>query len=202
MRGRPLAVAGSRYILPRMSTRGRLRLALAAALLCLAAAPAPPTAPTPSSSQAAPGGTPVLLRLASPSGPVLALGAADLEKLQRRTVQATSQMGGEKQPVQAEYSGWALHDVLHLLGVPEGEALRGEALRFYVVAEGADGYRVVFALAELDPSFHSDTILVADRRDGKPLSAREGPLRLVVPAEKRPARWVRQLVRLTVGQVN
>lgn len=182
-----------------MSPRGRLRLVLAAALLCLAAAPAPPGPPSPGTS---PAGPPVLLRLASPSGPVLALGAADLEKLQRRTVRATSQMGAEKQPVQAEYSGWALHDVLHLLGVPEGEALRGEALRFYVVAEGADGYRVVFALAELDPSFHSDTILVADRRDGGPLSAREGPLRLVVPTEKRPARWVRQLVRLTVGQVN
>ena len=35
-------------------------------------------------------------------------------------------------------------------------------------------------------------VLLADHRDGQPLSTAEGPLRLVVPDEKRHARWVRQ----------
>jgi hypothetical protein len=34
--------------------------------------------------------------------------------------------------------------------VPQGEALRGPAMTTYVLAEAADGYRVVFSLAELD----------------------------------------------------
>jgi DMSO/TMAO reductase YedYZ molybdopterin-dependent catalytic subunit len=145
---------------------------------------------------------PVLLRLAPVSGPVVSLSAADLDRLPRHTLRAAYRMGAQHQMVQAEFSGFSLHDVLHLLGLPEGEALRGEALRIYVEAEGADGYKVVFALAELDPGFTDNSVLIADRRDGKPLDAAEGPLRLVVPAEKRPARWVRQLVKITVHQAN
>ncbi len=164
--------------------------------LALAAAMAAGDAPAPAASPA------VSLRLVPISGPPISLAAADLERLPRHTVQVSYRMGVQHQLVKAELSGFSLHDVLHLLAVPEGEALRGEALRIYVVAEGADGYRVVFALAELDAGFTDDTVLVADRRDGKPLDAAEGPLRLVAAAEKRPARWVRQLVRLTVQQAN
>jgi hypothetical protein len=70
----------------------------------------------------------------------------------------------------------------------------------YLVVEAADGYRAVFALPELDPLFTDRVILLADRRDGKSLSEREGPLRIIVPGEKRPARWVRQVVALKVGR--
>jgi len=55
----------------------------------------------------------------------------------------------------------------------------------YVVVEAADGYRATFALAELDPTFTDRVILLADRRDGKPLSAQSGPLQIVVPGEKK-----------------
>jgi hypothetical protein len=34
--------------------------------------------------------------------------------------------------------------------------------------------------------------------DGKPLSAEQGPLKLVVPTDKDPSRSVRQLVRLDI----
>jgi hypothetical protein len=46
----------------------------------------------------------------------------------------------------------------------------------------------VFPLAEFDPGFSDQVILVADRRDGQPLNSREGPRRLIVPRDKRPAR--------------
>jgi hypothetical protein len=52
---------------------------------------------------------------------------------------------------------------------------------------------VVFALAELDPGLGGRSVLLADRRDGSPLGPTEGPLRLVIPDEKRPARWARQV---------
>lgn len=40
---------------------------------------------------------------------------------------------------------------------------------------------------------------MADRRDGKPLSETEGPLRMVVPDEKRQASRVSQVIMLTMA---
>lgn len=60
-----------------------------------------------------------------------------------------------------------------------------------VLAEAADGYRVVFSLAELDSGILESEIIVADTVDGAPLSAQQGPFRLV-------ARWVRMLKSITV----
>ncbi|MGH7718323.1 MAG: molybdopterin-dependent oxidoreductase [Gemmatimonadaceae bacterium] len=94
------------------------------------------------------------------------------------------------------YSGVALGDLLVRIGAPRGDSLRGPALASYVLVEAADGYRVVFALAELNESFTDRRILLADRKNGQPLSPSEGPFRLVVPGERRPARWIRQVTRI------
>ena len=99
------------------------------------------------------------------------------------------------------YEGVWLHEVLKKAGVPEGKALRGEALASYVVAEGQDGYQVVFSAAELDPAFLDNEVLLADSSNGKPLSGEQGRFRLIAPKEKRAARSVRMLVRLKVVQL-
>ena len=91
------------------------------------------------------------------------------------------------------YSGVPLIDLLAKLGVANGKKLMGKTLADYIVATGADGYKSVVALAEIDPQFHPGTVLVADAMDGKPLGA-AGPFRLVVTEDKRPARSVRNLV--------
>ena len=67
-----------------------------------------------------------------------------------------------------------------------------------LVVGAADGYRVVFTLPEIDPAFNDRLILLADRRDQQLLSSEEGPLRLIVPGEKRQARWVRQVTTVTI----
>jgi hypothetical protein len=46
----------------------------------------------------------------------------------------------------------------------------------YGLAEAEDGYKVVFALAELDPEFNDSEIIVADTVDGAPIDAKCGPL--------------------------
>ena len=74
-----------------------------------------------------------------------------------------------------------------------GKELRGKALAGYVLAKAADGYEVVFSLGELDQAFGNLSILVADKRDGKPLTGKQGPLRLVCPNDKAGARSVRML---------
>ena len=66
-------------------------------------------------------------------------------------------------------------------------------------AGARDGYRVVFSLGELDPATGGRRVFVVDRCDGKPLDADVGPLRLLVPEDARPARWVRQLQSITVS---
>jgi hypothetical protein len=85
--------------------------------------------------------------------------------------------------------------------VPQGKELRGKALAGYVLAEAQDGYRVVFSLAELDPSFIDNEILLADTANGKPLSGVEGRFRIIVPKDKPGARSVRMLTKLEVVQV-
>jgi hypothetical protein len=94
------------------------------------------------------------------------------------------------------YSGVPLSDLLVKVGAPLGKDLHGEALASYVVAVGADGYKAVLALGEIDPSFHPGEVIVADSMDGKPLDAHSGPFRLVVSEDKRPARSVRNLTTI------
>jgi len=99
------------------------------------------------------------------------------------------------------YSGVPLAALLAKVNAPLGENLRGKAPANYVVASGFDGYSVVVSLAELDPSFHDGQILVADACDGQPL-ADSGPFRLIVSEDKRPARWVWNLVSISVQSIH
>lgn len=120
----------------------------------------------------------------------LTVDATLMYQLPRHTVEASDH------GVPARFEGVALRDVLVRAGFTFGESLRGTKLTQLLLVSAADGYRVVFALPELDAGFRDRTVLLADRRDGKPLSAQEGPYRLVVPDERRAARWVRQLTRI------
>ena len=69
----------------------------------------------------------------------------------------------------------------------------GPALAQAVVVRAADGYTVVFGLAELDPGVRTNRIILADTVDGAPLTAEDGPFRLVAEGDVRPARSVRQV---------
>ena len=67
--------------------------------------------------------------------------------------------------------------------------------------QGADGYAVVFAFAELDPTLGDRRVHLVDRLDDKPLSADDGPWRLVVPRDARGGRWVKQVTRISVVEL-
>jgi hypothetical protein len=96
---------------------------------------------------------------------------------------------------QQTYSGVPLIDLLKPLGVPDRP--HGKDFRLYLVAEGSDGYQVVYSVSEATPDVHDGTVLVADSMDGKPIGD-AGPMQLVKTGEKRPARWVRNLVSIRV----
>ena len=96
------------------------------------------------------------------------------------------------------YAGVLLADLLAKVNAPSGDKLRGDEMRDYVEIAGRDEYRAVFALAELDPAFQDNRVLVAITMDGKPLDDKLGPIRVVAPQDKRPARSVRMVTTITV----
>ncbi|MBC8152205.1 MAG: molybdopterin-dependent oxidoreductase, partial [Bacteroidetes bacterium] len=116
----------------------------------------------------------------------LTLQATDLSSMPHTEVTATDRDGKEHR-----YAGVPLVELLKRAGATLGAELRGQNLMKYVVVRAIDGYEVVFALPELDPDYTTRTILLVDQTDGAPLPAGTGPYRIVVPGEKKPARWVR-----------
>ena len=122
------------------------------------------------------------------------IGAADLALLTRHDTTVSAH------EVSGRYSGVALTDLLALVNAPLADSLRGRALATFVLVEAADGYRVLFSIAELDARFTDRVVLLADSKDGQPLPTDEGPYRLIVPGEKRPARWARQVTRISLGR--
>ena len=122
------------------------------------------------------------------------LTGGDLAKMTRIAIDARDPHSGEPR----KYEGVRMSELLAKAGVPLGDALKGKALATYVLARAADGYAVVFSIAELDPAMNENQIMVADKVDGKPLDDKQGPLRVIVPGEKRAARWIRMLTSLEV----
>src|ERR1039457_4787028 len=121
----------------------------------------------------------------------LNLNLDDLAKLPRTTVAVKDH----------SYEGVLVAELLKRAGMPLGPEMRGPLLASCVVAEAHDGYRALFSVSELDPAFTNGLVLIADRVDGKPLSARDGPLKIVVPGDKRADRWVRGVERLQVVRI-
>jgi len=99
------------------------------------------------------------------------------------------------------YEGVLMRDVLALGGIDFNKGLRGKQLSSYVAAFANDGYEVVYALAEFDPTVMDSGIILADKREGQTLAAGEGPLRIVVPHDKRPTRSLRLLREIDVVQL-
>lgn len=93
------------------------------------------------------------------------------------------------------FSGVPVIDLLTPLGISAKP--HGKDFALYLVAEGSDGYRVVYSIGEVTPDVHDGTVLVADKLAGQPIAG-TGPVQLVATGEKRPARWVRNIVALRV----
>ncbi len=127
----------------------------------------------------------------------LSLSLDDLKKMPHTALTVTNPHEKKDQT----FEGVPLEELLKQAGAPQGPKLRGPAMATYVIAEAADGYRVIYSLAELDSDFQDSGVIVADMMDGKPMGDTIGPLRLVAPHDKRPARWIRMLQSVKVVTV-
>ena len=126
---------------------------------------------------------------------VKTLTASELSSLPQDTVRARAHDGPEQL-----FVGPRLSTVLERAGV-RLDSLRGRALAQYVLVEARDNYRVVFAIAELSNGFTTRRVILAQSVDGHALSDEQGPWRIVVEGELRPARWVRQVSAIRVRSV-
>ncbi len=132
------------------------------------------------------------LQVADETGKFTSLPPKEWAKLPRQKVEVK---GKGDEP--AAYEGVPLAEVLRFAGVSFDKHPRDRSASC-VLVEASDGYRAVLALAEVDPKVSDRKVLLADRLDGKPLPNGAGPYRLVVPGDKVPSRWVKQVVRIAV----
>jgi len=118
---------------------------------------------------------------------------SDLAKLPRSSITAAAH---DEKP--SLWEGVAISELLQRAGAPAGKQLRGSEMTKFVRVTATDGYQVVFSLTELDAAFGDRKVLLVDRQDSHALSQKDGPLRLVVAGDARPARWIREVQTIEV----
>ena len=133
------------------------------------------------------------LALTGLNGESRTIKVTDLAAMPRQAV-TVRQEGGKA----VRYEGVLLTVLLQSVGAPAGKGLHGRELADIVVVSAKDGYRVALALADTDPAMRGEVVLLADRADGAPLGPAEGPLRLVVEGDLRPARSARMVTAIAV----
>lgn len=127
------------------------------------------------------------------------LTVADLQQLPTETVEVTYETGSG--PEQHTFTGTPLFGAIEQLGFQVPPDARNPLLRFYLVVIAKDGYQLVVSGGELDPNFGNAPMLLAWEQDGQPLMGEDGPVRLVVPDDRRGGRYVHGVVRIDVRAV-
>ncbi len=162
------------------------------------AKPAAQASPT-----AALAGTPVAAEGVEFSGLVETPGIVTVDELRQlptETVEVSYESGGE--PETHTFTGVRLIDVLGLVGLDVDPEARNPMLAMYLIVTAKDGYQVVLSGGELDPNFGNAPMLLAWEQDGAPLSAEDGPVRLVVPGDLRGGRYVWGVIGIEVRTVD
>lgn len=124
--------------------------------------------------------------------------AADLAALPQASESVTYKAAGS--PVSATFAGPTIQSVVAAAGVNTNLAARNAIVPYYLTATGSDGYRVVYALGEVDPNFAGGgpaPPLVATSVNGGPLGA-NGFARTTAPRDIAGGRYDSNLVNLDV----
>lgn len=128
-------------------------------------------------------------------GRVETVSAADIQAMHRASVTVPY---GDK----STFTGAVIGDFLAEVGAPADVRLHRAPVNQIVIVTGQDGFTTVLSLAETEKSFRSQPVIVADQENGKPLDARQGPYRLVIGGELKPARSVYNVIEIELRPVN
>lgn len=139
--------------------------------------------------------TGAILQVTGPAGQ-LSFSAADIAALPHVSVNA--EFHGERHV----FEGVLVTTLVARVGAPTGDRLRAKELDHVVLAIARDGYRVALSLAETDAGVTPRKVIIADKADGQPIPETEGPFRLVVEGDLKPARSARMLAALEVRKLN
>ncbi|WP_198089137.1 molybdopterin-binding oxidoreductase, partial [Variovorax sp. E3] len=146
----------------------------------------------------------------TPAAPAVQLGGAvdrpaaftQADLAARAAVTATYSFSSGSGPQTHTYTGANLWSLLGDAGIQVDGAVKNDVLSRYLLATGADGYKVVFALGELNPDFGNKaaTVAYAETTAGvsAPLSTTDGPFRVTAPGDVKGGRYVSNLTRLDV----
>lgn len=136
------------------------------------------------------------LELTGEHGAAKTLTLAELAALPQIEVTVTGKDG-----TTIAFRGPTLRALVTLVGAPTGHAFRGPNMLIVIVAEASDGYKAAYMLAEVDEGFGNRNGILALTQDGKPLSAKDGPFRVIMPGEEHHARWIRMVQRISLTRV-
>ncbi len=125
---------------------------------------------------------------------VVTLSVAELAKLPHAEVEA------EVKGIRRKYSGVPLSDLLPKVDV-DWSGQCSPLLTCYVLVEGADGYRVLFSIPEIDPGQRHQLVILADRCEGEPLPSKDGPYQVIEEGAKHSGRFVRQVQRIALYRI-
>jgi DMSO/TMAO reductase YedYZ molybdopterin-dependent catalytic subunit len=124
----------------------------------------------------------------------------DLQAIETAEVDTeTTGAHGSSEVVRARYRGVRLWDVLEAARPLLDESVREDILSKVVIARSVDGYAAVIAGGEIEPRFMNGGVLIATHRDGAPLPADEGAMRLVVSYDHAPGRFVTRLASIDLA---
>ena len=126
--------------------------------------------------------------VAGPGGAPTQAAVSDLRALPAMTADLAVERGAAR-----HMAGPTLWSVLQNAGAIEPDFHK--RVRQVVTVTGRDGYSVTLGMGEIDPEFENKPVLLALDQDGAALAQP----RLVVPADKRPGRSVRDVASITVG---
>ena len=99
------------------------------------------------------------------------------------------------------YKGVMVSDLLSTLGLPFSKETQQLLLHSYVRAQGTDFYFVLYSASEVEPEMTHSRMLVAISMNGQDLRE-DGAFKLVSTGDTRPARWVHNLLSITLVTVN
>jgi hypothetical protein len=111
-------------------------------------------------------------------------------------VQVSAAFATGKGPFHARFAGPLLWALLVKDGAVDPTQPRRQAGQTVLVT-GQDGYSAALAVGEISPDFEGKPVILAETMNGHPLG--RGHLRLVIPGDRKGARNVRDVTRITVS---
>jgi len=129
------------------------------------------------------------------TGKTMTFTVAQLETMPQKTITVDNEHTKNKE----SYTGVPLETLLAQCGATYTPATQKMFLHSTVRAIGTDQYFVIYSASEVESGLHAGDVIVATKMNGGSLGD-DGRIKLISTEDKKPARWVRNLVSITVTE--